>query len=124
MINAYEYFFTTMATGELQLNDPANCCIQACNDSGEFYYLLIESTLGWTKFLEYGPAMPDFNELPKSVVCVFNRITFDEKKIEKKIREFLNSPIKKITQAMEVDREMMFEDCKPILNYCYDPKNF
>lgn len=124
MNGTYEYFFTRMATGELEVNDPGNCCIQACNDNGEIYYLLIESTLGWTKILEYGPATPDFYELPKSVFCTFNRIDFNEKKIEKKISEFLNAPMRNITQAQEVDRSVMFEDCKSLLDYCEKKENF
>ena len=124
MLGRYEYFFTKLATGELEIDDPANCCIQACNDMGEYYYLLIESTLGWTKMLEYGPALPDFYELPKSVFCTFNRIEFNELKIDKKIKEFLYSPMRNITQAQQVDREVMFEDCKSILDYCYKKENF
>lgn len=74
--------------------------------------------------MEYGPATPDFNELPKSVFCSFNRIEYDERKIIKKINEFLNDVKRNITQAIEVERDLLFEDCKSILEYCENYDNF
>lgn len=111
----YEYFYTSLATGELEVEDPGNCTIQACNDIGMIWYLIIQTTLGWTKIMEYGPATPDFEELPKSVFCTFERIEFNDKKLNKKINDFLNNPKRGITQAMEVDRSIAFEDCKSII---------
>lgn len=124
MQGTFEYFYTKSAFGQLDIEDVGDCCIQACNDEGLFYYLLIESTLGWTKILEYGPAAPDFDELPKAVNCNFSRIEFDEKKIFKRIDEFLNNRFRNITQAQLVDRSILFEDCKSILDYCYIKENF
>ena len=74
--------------------------------------------------MEYGPATPDFDELPKSAFCSFERIEFDERKLNKKIREFLNNPKRGITQALEVDRSLAFDDCKSIINYMRDESNF
>ena len=86
--------------------------------------MLIESTLGWTKILEYGPASPDFDELPKSVTCHFSRIEFDERKIFKRVDEFLNNRFRNITQAQLVEREILFEDCKSLLEYMEEKTNF
>lgn len=123
-MRTFEYFFTKQAVGELELEDIGNCYIQACNDEGLLYYLLIETNLGWTKIMEYGPAAPDFNELPKSVFCSFSRIEYDERKIIKKINEFLNDTKRNITQAQEVERDLLFEDCKSILEYCENYDSF
>ena len=123
-MKTFEYFFTRLATGELEVEDIGNCTIQACNDMGMIWYLMTQTTLGWTKIMEYGPATPDFDELPKSAFCTFERIEFDEKKLNKKINEFLNNPRRGITQAMEVDRYIAFEDCKSIVDYMRDESNF
>lgn len=93
----FEYFYTQTAMGELEIEDVGNCAIEACNDDGQLFYLVIQSTLGWTKIFEYGPCTPDFRELPKSVMCTFNRIECDEKKICKRIREFVNNSYRNIT---------------------------
>ena len=120
----FEYFYSKSAFGELQIDDIGDCCIQANNDEGLFYYLLIETNLGWTKILEYGPCAPDFDELPKAVGCNFSRIEFDERKIMKRIDEFLNNRFRNITQAQLVDREILFADCKSLLEYMEERTNF
>ena len=124
MQGTFEYYYTKSAIGELNIEDVGDCCIQACNDEGLFYYLLIETHLGWTKILEYGPAAPDFDELPKAFNCNFSRIDFDEKRIFKRIDEFLNNRFRNITQAQLVSRDVLFSDCRSILEYCEVRENF
>ena len=41
-----------------------------------------------------------------------------------RIDEFLNNRFRNITQAQLVDRSILFEDCKSILDYCYVKENF
>ena len=98
--------------------------IEASNDTGMFWYLCIQTTLGWTKITEYGPATPDFYELPKSVMCTFNRIEFDEKKITNSISMFLNNSKRMITQAKVVDLDTMLSNTKSILQYISNLENF
>jgi hypothetical protein len=40
------------------------------------------------------------------------------------VKDFLNAPRRNITQAMEVEREAFFENCRSILDYVADPSNF
>ena len=110
--------------GEIDIEDIGNCVIEASNDTGLFWYLCIQTTLGWTKITEYGPAAPDFVELPKSVTCTFNRIDFDERKIANSISMFLNNSKRAITQARVVEPEVMFDSCKSILTYIQNIENF
>ena len=124
MRQSFEYFYSQTALGELDVEDIGNCVIEASNDLGMFYYLSIQTQLGWTKITEYGPATPDFNELPKSVVCKFDRIEFNELKINNFIRMFLNNNKRGITQARLVDIETMLDGCKSILEYISIPDNF
>lgn len=110
--------------GELEIEDTGNCVIEASNDMGMFWYLSIQTSLGWTKITEYGPATPDFFELPKSVSCVFNRIEYDEKKIVNSVNMFLNNSKRNITQARVVDLDTMLDNTKSILEYISVPENF
>lgn len=123
-MKTFEYFYTTTAVGELEVEDLGNCCIEAANDLGMLYYLVIDTKLGWCRIFEYGPALPDFDELPKSVYCSFSRIEYDERKLMKKVSEFLNSTAKQITQAFEVDRDVCFSNCKSLLAYMENMENF
>lgn len=123
-MKSFEYFYTKTAVGNLELEDIGNCIIEAANDEGLLFYLMISTSLGWTKIVEYGPAAPDFYELPKSCFCSFSRIEYDERKIHKRIDEFLNTPKRNITQAQEVDADVFFDSCKSILDYVKNPENF
>ena len=124
MSRNFEYFYTQTAMGELEIEDIGNCVIEAVNDTGCFYYLCVQTTLGWTKITEYGPATPDFFELPKSVTCTFNRIEYDERKISNTVNLFLNNSKRNITQARVVDLETMLTNTKSILKYIENIENF
>ena len=113
-----------MAIGQLDVEDIGNCAIEANDDLGIYYYLVIETYLGFTKIFEYGPVQPDFNELNKSVSCLFNRIEFNDKKISKRIYTFLNAPTRNITQAQMVDKNYALDGCKDIIEYMRDSTKF
>lgn len=120
----FEYFFTRMATGELEVEDLGNCIIEAGDDLGQLYFLKIDTNLGWSRIFEYGPCTPDFQELPKSVICTFDREEFNEIKLSNRIKQFLNVPKRNITQARTIDDETLFDSVKDIIEYMKDPKNF
>ena len=120
----FEYFFTRMATGELEVEDLGNCIIEAGDDLGQLYFLKIDTNLGWSRIFEYGPCTPDFQELPKSVICTFDREEFNEIKLSNRIKQFLNAPKRNITQARTIDDETLFDSLKDIIEYMKDPKNF
>lgn len=124
MSRSFEYFYTQTAMDILEVEDTGNCVIEASNDTGMFWYLCIQTNLGWTKITEYGPATPDFFELPKSVSLLFNRIEYDERKIITAINMFLNNSKRNITQAREVTLDDMLDNTKNILEYIVDPNNF
>ena len=124
MGKCFEYFFTKIAVGELDIEDIGNCVIEAGDDIGQLYYLKIDSTLGWSRIFEYGPCTPDFNELPKTVTCNFERIEYDEFKIQNKIKQFLNAPKRNITQANIISDEEMFNNLIDIIEYMKNKNNF
>lgn len=114
---SFEYFTTVLVNAELEIDDIGNCAIIASNDMGENYCLIIETRLGVTRILNYGPSIIDFDSLPKSVNCSFKRIDYNPTKISKTIREFLNNPYHKITSAKQVGKEEALNVCKDMLNY-------
>ena len=117
----FEYFFTRIATGELEIEDIGNCVIEANDDLGQSYYLKIDTNLGWSRIFEYGPCTPDFQELPKSVICTFDREEFNEIKLSNRIKQFLNAPKRNITQAKEITNNELYDSKKDIIEYMKDP---
>lgn len=97
------------------MEDIGNVAIIANNDAGMEYYLILRTELGLTKSLEYGPSIPDLEELPMSVTERYNQFEFNEGKIIKMINKFLNS--NSITQAREADIEEIVEKIRHLENY-------
>ena len=79
------------------------------------YYLILRTELGLTKSLEYGPSIPDLDELPMSVSMRYNQFEFNESKIAKMITKFLNS--NSITQARETEVEDIVMRIKHLEEY-------
>ena len=87
---SFEYLQTVVVNGQLDVDDIGDCAILGRDDQGQEYYFMTFTYMGWTEIIEYGPALPDFDVLPKSVTYKYNRIEYDEYKIEKAIDKFLN----------------------------------
>ena len=120
----FEYFFTRTAVGELEVEDLGDCVIEAGDDLGQLYFLKIETNLGWSKIFEYGPCTPDFYELPKSVICTFDREEFNELKLSNRVKQFLNAPKRNITSAKLITNEELFDSVKDIIEYMKYRDNF
>ena len=113
-----EYFYTKQAVGQLDLDDYSNCAIEANDDLGNFYYLIIQSEYGIANIAEFGPI--NEYEIPNIAYERFRRAEVNERKLEKVLNEFLNNDKRMITQAREISIEEARSKYKPILNYLDD----
>lgn len=112
----FEYFTVKTVMANIDIDDIGNCAIEANNDNGEFFYLIIRTTLGTTQIFEYGPTCHS-GVMEKSVMSSFKRIEFTESKVIKTIEGFLNNPYRNITQAQLMDIDEALEQCESILEY-------
>lgn len=101
MESTFKYYYVKQSYGELQISDIGNCVIEANNDVGGFYYLIIKTDLGYSKILRYGP-IDDF--MVESNVY-FKQIEYNENKLLFIIKNFLQDPKANITQAQEITEE-------------------
>lgn len=111
----FEYMIVRTVGAQLDVDDIGECCILGRDDLGQEYYLIITTYMGSTDIIEYGPALPDFEVLPKSVKYTFDRIDYSEFKIEKRIDKFLTSH--PITYAEVTTLDNIGEFIKAPLNY-------
>ena len=111
----FEYMLIRTVGAELKVDDIGECCILGRDDLGQEYYMVVTTHMGLTDIVEYGPALPDFEVLPKSVTYKFDRIDFSEFKIEKRIDKFLTSH--PITYAEVVKLEDIHEFIRPPIDY-------
>lgn len=120
----YEYFYTATASGDLSVENPFNCAIEANNDLGEFYYLITRTNLGFTKVFKFGPVLKNDTVLPKNSDCSFSRIEPKNRKLDKIINDFLNQQGANISQAKEIDPEEAYENFVDFVAYMKDDNAF
>lgn len=116
----FEFDQALKAQQSLEIGNIGDFAIEASNDEGFYYYLLVKTTLGSSTIITYGPIVPDINLLPSGFSTTLERIPYKEPKIIGKINYFLNDK-KKITKAKEVLFEEAldaFIDIKAYLESC------
>jgi hypothetical protein len=113
----FDYFRVITSADSIDIEDIGNCCIRAFNDAGAEFILIIESSLGQCRIFNYGPIMVDIDTLPKNVGCFYQRMAFNQPKVAKIIRDFLNNSKYNITQVELIDKEEALKDCRSIIEY-------
>jgi len=76
-------------TKALVVDNPANVCLAATNDSAEEYYLYVGTELGITTTVEFGPCVSDFGGLYKKFGVSYNKFDYNDRKINKIINAFV-----------------------------------
>lgn len=117
----FEYFVTHSANGVLDIDDIGNCAIDIFNDDGLEMVMVIDTNLGATRVLTYGPFNPDLERLPNSVVCDLTQFPFSHTLINRTIRTFLNNWKFRATQAFEIDKNEALNKCRNIIEYMHQP---
>ena len=72
----FNYMQVITVGAQLEVHEVGDCCILGRDDLGQEYYLVIKTKMGCTNIIEYGPALPDFELLPKKVTYIFNRSSY------------------------------------------------
>lgn len=101
----FEYVQRVVVDATIDIDNIGECVIQARNDLGEEFYLLLRTELGWTELIEYGPATPDISLLPHTINYKYDRFEYNSAKIERIIDKFLNDGKRMISQAQVVEIE-------------------
>ena len=112
----FEYFYVTTVGASVNIDNIGNFALEANDDMGQSYYLVIRTTLGSSRIFQYGPIVTDISLLPKTCSCTFKRIEYSDSKIKKIIDNFLNNPYAKITQAKEIDIVDALDKCVSIID--------
>lgn len=120
MTKAFEYLTRITKEAEIVIEDTGNTCIEAMNDNGCLFYLIIRTnSIGWTKTLVYGP-LSDATDNPHERYCILNCFEYDEYKINNTIKSFLMDNKKRITSAFEVDAEEIKDKLRDIKEFIYE----
>ena len=111
----FDYMQVITVGAQLEVDEVGDCCILGRDDLGQEYYLIIKTKMGTCNIIEYGPALPDFEILPKKVTYKFDREDYNETKLSKRIEKFLVAY--PITYAQCVELEEIGEFIRAPLEY-------
>ena len=117
MASTFQYSYVQTATAVLEIENLGQCAIEGSNSFGEYYYLVIRTSLGKCYIFNYGPIMLDLDMLPPFVGCSIERIDYNEKQLTKRIVRWLEDPKKKISNAREVSDQEAFDSCRDLIAY-------
>lgn len=107
-----DYNATRTFSDSLVLDDPGNCAIYCF---GSFvdnkvpfpgdYYMIVQTIMGKTTFIKWGPFIPDLPELPNTFKLEVKTINYKETAIKREIANFINEPSKNVEQASVISKE-------------------
>ena len=89
--------------------DIGNVCLNALNDYGQEWYLMINTELGWTTIKEFGPLLVDTDNIAPYFDYKMFQYEYSDKKIAKVIDKFINNQKRMITQVFEVSDSIVEE---------------
>ena len=104
----------------LDIDNICQCAVEARNEEGEFYYLMIRTILGYSTVFKCGPVVPDVYFLPSGFETSLVRLDCDEDKLYKLIDKWLNDRFKKLTEAKVITFEEARSQFRDICSYMDD----
>ena len=116
MHNTFEYMYETVSRDSIEIEDIGNCALECYNDSGDVYYLIVSTKIGYTEFIEFGPYsfMNDEQVFGTKFNFMYKHIEYDDYKIKKLIDTFITDKYKKLTQIKEVSQKYAFDKLQDI----------
>lgn len=84
----FEYSEVKTYTQTIDIEDIGNCCLLTRDQIGRETYLVIQSILGFTKTIQYGPIIPDLGKLPQRLSYYYDSFDYSDQKIVKMITKF------------------------------------
>ncbi len=113
----FDYNKQWLPQNTISVKDIGQFAIEASNDDGYFFYLIIFTQLGICTVASAGPIIPDVFELNQGYGCSMYTMEYKEDKLEKNISNWLNDRSKKITQAREITIEEALDQFRDLGEY-------
>lgn len=113
----FEFNNQLMPQSLVDVEDVGQLAIEATNDEGYYYYLLIRTLLGTATIVSCGPVVPDIDRLPDGYQIRLDRMDYKEDKICKQINFWLNDRSKKLTEAHPITFEEAIDAMRDVKSY-------
>ena len=119
----YEYSYLKTATSEIEVENPAQCCILTQDVIGQYYLLCIQTVLGQTKVVEYGPFIPNTTMIPPYINLTYKEFECKMAKIDKLISKFLEKDNLQMDGAVEISLDEAKKLIKNPIDYFVEEDN-
>ena len=81
----FEFNQQLMPQNILDIDEIGEFAIEASNDEGYFYYLVVKTFIGTSTFASCGPVIPDTDLLVDGFTCSLSKCPYKEDKISRAI---------------------------------------
>lgn len=116
----FEFNHQLLPQSILEVDEVGEFAIEANNDLGYYWYLVIRTILGTSIISTCGPVFPDIALLPSGFCMTLEKIPFKEEKLAKTINLFLNDRKKGLTEARIIDVEDGINQFRELKDYLKD----
>lgn len=118
----FEYNNQLLPQNVIDIEQVGEFAIEAHNDLGYYWYIVIRTIMGTSIIATCGPVFPDIALLPSGFSMELEKIPYKEEKLCKIINRFLNDPKKSITDAKVIDAIEGIDQFREIKNYLKELK--
>lgn len=91
--------------------------LEAMNDDGFYYYMVVKTVLGSALVATCGPIIPDFMDIPNGFKISIETMPYKEDKLTKIINRFLNDGSKRLTQARTIELEEAIDQFRDVKDF-------
>ena len=113
----FEFNQQLMPQNLIDIENIGDFALEGINDEGNFYYLIVRTSLGITTLASCGPVVPDVNLLPSGYCTYISRMQYKEDKVAKQINIWLNDKSKALTKASLVEIEDALDQFRDVGEY-------
>ena len=106
-----------MPQNVIDIEEIGQFAVEAWNDDGYYYYLIVRTSLGTTSIASCGPVIPDVDLLPSGFTTSLEKMAYKEDKLSRSITMWLNDRSKKITQAKIIDIDEAIDQFRDLGEY-------
>lgn len=106
-----------MPQSSVDIDEMGQFALEAWNDDGMYYYLVVRTLLGTTTIATCGPVVPDVELLPSGFSMTLDKMPYKEDKLAKTINFWLNGKDKKLTNAVTIKPEDAIENFRDLKAY-------
>lgn len=114
---AFEFNQQLVPQSLIEIEEIGNFALEANNEDGYNYYLIVKTSLGNALLASVGPVVPDFLDIPNGFQINIEIMQYKEDKLIRFIKQFLNDRSKKLVSAQLVDVDTALEQFRDVKDF-------